>query len=122
MEIEWNTNYIDPQNLINISKGDQARMERYLRQFMELIPIRVADLKKHLREDNRKMIRQTLHQMSPQLQFFGIPDVVMPIRRLEFEYQTMPHKDLENLVNKILQKLGGACGEVDCIIRSNFSK
>jgi HPt (histidine-containing phosphotransfer) domain-containing protein len=122
MEIEWNTNYIDPQNLINISKGDQARMERYLRQFMELIPTRVADLKNHLREDNRKMIRQTLHQMSPQLQFFGIPDVVMPIRRLEFEYQTMVHKDLENLINEILEKLDGACGEVDCILRNNFSK
>ena len=122
MEIEWNTKYIDPQNLINISKGDQARMERYLRQFMELIPKRVADLKNHLREDNRKMIRQTLHQMSPQLQFFGIPDVVMPIRRLEFEYQTMAHKDLENLINEILEKLDGACGEVDLIIRNNFLK
>lgn len=122
MEIKWNTNYIDPQNLINISRGDHARMERYLRQFMELIPARVADLKNHLNEDNRKMIRQTLHQMSPQLQFFGIPDVVLPIRRLEFEYQTMPFKDLETLINVILEKLDGACEEVELIIRNNFSK
>ncbi|MFK7776309.1 MAG: hypothetical protein AB8F94_29575 [Saprospiraceae bacterium] len=121
MEIEWNTNYIAPQNLINISRGDKNRMERYLRQFQELIPARVEDLKKHLNDNDRKMIRQTLHQMSPQLQFFGIQNVVVPIRRLEFEYQTMPLDDLEILINGILEKLDGACGEVDSIIEKNFS-
>ena len=109
MEIKWNTNYIDPQNLINISREDKNRMERYLRQFQELIPARVEDLKKYIEGNDRKMIRQTLHQMSPQLQFFGIQNVVEPIRRLEFEYQTIPFDDLEKLINRILEKLDGAC-------------
>ena len=58
--------------------------------------------------------------MSPQLQFFGIPDVVQPIRRLEFEFQTMPFDDLEILVNNILDKLDGACHEIDLIIKTYF--
>lgn len=89
MEIEWNIKIIDLDNLINISRGDKGRMERYLRQFQELIPGRVTYLKKYLKENDRKMIRQTLHQMSPQLQFFGIPDVVQPVRRLEFEFPSL---------------------------------
>ncbi len=120
MEIEWNTNYIDPQNLINISRGDKSRMERYLRQFQELIPTRVEDLKKYINDNDRKRIRQTLHQMSPQLQFFGIQNVVEPIRRLEFEYQTIPFDDLKILINGILAKLDGACREVKVIIENNF--
>ena len=121
MEIEWNTKFIDPSNLISISRGDSAKMERYLRQFMELIPTRVADLKMHLKDGNRKLIRQTLHQMSPQLQFFGIPNVVMPIKRLELEYETMPFNDLETLINEILRKLDGAFEEVNGVIKVYFS-
>lgn len=120
MEIDWNTNYIDPQNLLNISRGDKNRMERYLRQFQELIPTRIDDLKKYQKNKDRKMIRQTLHQMSPQLQFFGIQGVVDPIRRLEFEYQTIPLEELKFLIDRILEKLDGACGEVDSIIEDNF--
>lgn len=120
MEINWNTNFIDPQNLINISRGDQKRMERYLRQFQELIPSRVSELKKFLKVDDRKKIRQTLHQMSPQLQFFGIPDIIAPVRRLEFEYETMPSEELGILVNDILEKLDAACKEVDSILANYF--
>ncbi|TNE60526.1 MAG: hypothetical protein EP344_07075 [Bacteroidetes bacterium] len=120
MEIKWDTTYIDPQNLISISRGDKTMMLKYLNQFQELIPLRIENLKASLAAEDRKMIRQILHQMSPQLQFFGIPGILTPIRRLEHEYETMPMEDLKNLINDILAKLAGATEEVELILKNNF--
>ena len=120
MDIKWNTTYIDPQNLISISRGDKNQMLKYLNQFQELIPKRIESLKSSLTAEDRKMTRQILHQMSPQLQFFGIPDVIQPIRRLEFEYKTMPLEDLKALVNDILIKLDAAIREIEVVLKNNF--
>lgn len=120
MDTNWNCTYIDPQNLISISRGDKNRMLKYLNQFQELIPQRIENLKEHLKAEDRKMIRQILHQMSPQLQFFGIPGVVDPIRALELEYETMPIENLKSLVNDILLKLDHAGKEVEQILKNHF--
>ena len=120
MEINWDTTYIDPQNIISISRGDKTRMLKYLNQFLELIPPRIESLKSNLEKDDRKMIRQILHQMSPQLQFFGIPGVLTPIRRLEHEYETMPLGELKEMVNEMLEKLDGAHKEVALVLKNNF--
>lgn len=120
MDIKWNAGYIDLQNLISLSRGDKGRMLKYLNQFQELIPERVGELKEHLEERNRKMIRQVLHKMSPQLQFFGVPDVLTPIRRLEHEYETMPMEELTNIVYDLIGKLEGANSEVEMIIKNHF--
>ena len=120
MDVKWNPTYIDLQNLISISRGDKNQMLKYLHQFQELIPQRIVSLNHSLEAGDRKMIRQILHQMSPQLQFFGIPDVVQPIRRLEFEYLTMPLEDLKSLVHDILIKLDGAIQEIDTVLKTNF--
>ncbi|HMC01622.1 MAG TPA: hypothetical protein VKN14_11360 [Flavobacteriaceae bacterium] len=121
MDVKWNnTSYIDLQNIINISRGNQDRILKYLNQFKELIPERMGYLKMSLKNGDRIMIRQILHKMSPQLQFFGIKDITTPIQRMEFEYQTMPIKELEALVNEIIAKLEGAVAEVSKIIDSNF--
>ncbi|PSR13860.1 MAG: hypothetical protein DA408_12925 [Bacteroidetes bacterium] len=109
------------KNLISISRGDNARMLKYLNQFQELIPPRVENLKACLQADDRKMIRQILHQMSPQLQFFGIPGMLTPIRRLEHEYETMSRKELKTLVDRMLKKLDGAIKEVALIVKNNFT-
>ena len=120
MDIIWNTTVVNPQELINISRGDKNRMLKYLYQFQTLIPTRIEALKESLESGDRKMVRQLLHQMSPQLQFFGIEDVVQPIRRLEHEYETMHMEDLHNLVHSILIKLDSAIKDVNSILKDNF--
>lgn len=112
MELHWNPQYIDLQNVINIARGDRLRMLKYLDQFLELIPQRMDALRISIADEDRKSTRQILHQMSPQLQFFGIPGVVTPIRRLEHEYQTMPLSELRALVMDILEQLENAVEEV----------
>ena len=121
MNVKWNdSTIIDLQNIINISRGNPDHILKYLKQFLELIPERLKDLKINLENGDRMMIRQILHKMSPQLQFFGIKNVTTPIQRMEYEYQSMPINELEQLVNDIIAKLEEAVTEVSKIIDSNF--
>ena len=120
MDISWNTNYIDLQNVVNISRGDSSRLLKYLNQFKELIPDRLYLLKQALYVEDRKQIRQVLHKMSPQLQFFGIQNIIIPIQRLEFEYESMPFDEMEAIVKDIIHKLEEALMEVNATIVTYF--
>jgi len=120
MDITWNAKYIDPQNLIEVSHGDKNRLLKYLNRFQELIPNRIEKLQQGLEAEDRNMIRKTVHQMSPQLQFFGIRNVETIVRRLEFEYQSLPLDELKLLVQDFLDKLEGIQKEVALILKSNF--
>jgi len=104
--------YIDSTQLVQIARGDKERMLKYLTQFEELIPQRIEHLKERLAEEDRRSVRQILHQMSPQLQFFGIPDVVEPIQNLATQYETIPISELHELVLFIIHQLEHAMEEI----------
>jgi len=121
MNIISNTNTINLDELISFSRGDKNVIHKYLKQFSSLIPGRIDSLKEQLKAEDRKRVRQILHQMSPQLQFFGIDGVVTPIRRLEHEYETMPLDELKQIVANIINKLYLATKEVDMVLNENFN-
>ena len=121
MEIHWDSRLVNLENLIRHSRGDQLKVQRYLQQFLTLIPPRRAALQVSLQAHDRKTTRQILHQMSPQLQFFGVPEVVAPIKRLGLEYQTMEWQELQSLAETILQRLLAACQEVERVLQVYFA-
>lgn len=114
-----NLNFISLENLNSIARGDELRILKYLKQFESLIPERVNQLKQNLESKDRIEIRQLVHKMSPQLQFFGIKNIETTIQRLEFEYLTMEFKELEKLVKDIILKLDGAVTEVTKLINQH---
>nr|WP_321247101.1 hypothetical protein [uncultured Psychroserpens sp.] len=118
--MHWNTKTINPQDLIKISRGDDKVIHKYLLQFQELIPQRINSLKEYLKVEDRKQVRQLLHQMSPQIQFFGIMDLIKPIRRLELDYDTMPIEELNTLVEAVIIKLNLALNDVYLTLKENF--
>jgi HPt (histidine-containing phosphotransfer) domain-containing protein len=120
MDLHWNKNLLDLHKLVEVSRGDADRMLRYLNQFQELIPTRTSLLRKYLTNMDRKMIRQTIHQMSPQLHFFGLPDVRDPIERIENEYETIPIEELKSLSLQMIDQLEAAKSEIDRIVQDNF--
>lgn len=120
--MNWNTKIINPQDLINISRGDNKIIYKYLLQFQELIPRRINSLKDNLKAEDRKQVRQLLHQMSPQIQFFGIMDLVKPIQRLELDYETMPLEELNTLIEKVIIKLELALNDVTSALEENFDQ
>lgn len=122
MEISWNTDYIDLQQLKNTSRGDWVKMKRYLVQFLELTPERMEILRCHLASQDRKKIRQIIHQMSPQLQFFGVPGIISPISRLGLEYNTMEWQELAGIADLVIDRLEAACLEIQRVIETYFEE
>ncbi len=120
MDLTWNSVLIDLQNLIDLSRGDANKTQKYLLQFLELIPPRIESLRLSLQARDRKTTRQILHQMSPQLQFFGVPEVVTPIRQLGLAYQSMDWVELQAMAEGIMERLQLACEEVDKVLKTNF--
>jgi len=119
---DFNTQYINLQNLIAHSRGNQEKFEQYLRQFVELLPKRLDALAENAKSENRKLMRQQLHQMSPQLEFFGVPEVVPIIKRLELEYELIDISEYKNLVNKITDQIRLACDEASTILQNQHDK
>ncbi|WP_373071690.1 Hpt domain-containing protein [Zeaxanthinibacter enoshimensis] len=108
--------YIHLSNIEFISRGDDTRVMEYLVQFKELIPELSVRLEKALSNKDRIQIRQILHKMSPQLQFFGITDLVEPIQRLEYEYDSIALAELEDLVRNVITILNRSLDEVSHVI------
>ena len=115
-------NYIDLNNVKTISRGDDARMLKYLNQFNILIPERIVQLQKALEEQDRLKIRQILHQMSPQIQFFGLLRVSSQIQRLELKYASITFEDLNTQVNQIITILKKSLAEVSQSIDTYSNK
>ncbi|WP_460218307.1 hypothetical protein [Psychroserpens sp. MEBiC05023] len=120
INLHWDTNIINLDNVIAISRNNKQHILKYLNQFLELISERLLQLETSLEQDDRKLTRQILHKMSPQLQFFGIQNVMTPINRLEYEYNSMSKNELNNLVSKIIITLEEAINEVSKLKDSDF--
>ncbi|WP_228852486.1 hypothetical protein [Aegicerativicinus sediminis] len=114
------TKHLKLENVYQVAKGDSNRILKYLEQFKVLIPERLEQLNLAMSQKNRLNIRQVLHKMSPQLQFFGITDQILHVQRLEFEYETMPFSEIEVLVDDIIIILEEAVNEATAIIDQGF--
>ncbi|UJH67365.1 hypothetical protein [Allomuricauda sp. SCSIO 65647] len=110
------TKYVDLSNVLSISRGDDERILKYLDQFNQLIPERMIELQRAIDNQNRLKIRQIVHQMGPQIQFFGISSIVPLVQQLELEYETIPIKDLNDHVVQIMAILEKALAEVSQLI------
>lgn len=112
------TRYINLEHVKSIAQGDDKRFLLYLTQFNELIPERLEILKIALVANNREEIRQILHKMSPQLQFFGVQNITVPIQRLESEYQIMPSEMMNEMILEVIGILELALSEVRLVLEN----
>lgn len=66
-----------------------------------------------MKDKDRKGIRQCLHTMSPQLEFFGINDAVTLKYRLELEYESFPQEEMNAMLERLLTKIDKSSLEID---------
>lgn len=118
MHIDWNPQYFDLDNLVDVARGNQKILLRYLNQFVQLVPSRLQELNGCVQEEDRSGAREVLHAMIPQLEFFGVQGVVGPIRDLQDIYLDVEWGELEERVNEIAGDLELTCGEVEELINS----
>jgi len=116
MKANYNTLHVDLINVLEISRGNELKKKKYLQQFIDLIPTRIEKLKQSLEAEDRVAVRKILHNMSPQLQFFKVEGVGGIIKKIEFEFHSMPMAELRQLTNQCIGKLTLALEEVNQII------
>lgn len=110
------TKHIDLSNVETISRGDDERILKYLNQFNHLIPERLVQLQKAVDAQDRSKIRRIVHQMSPQIQFFGISNILPTIQKLELEYESIVFEDLKAQVAQIINTLENSLAENSLLI------
>ncbi|MEO1715429.1 MAG: hypothetical protein AAFU60_19040, partial [Bacteroidota bacterium] len=108
---------LDLSRLRQISRGDRSRSMRYLRQFQELIPARLELLELARYEEDRKTIRQVVHQMRPQLEFFGLAQLLSGLQLLEVQYRTMAWEKLTGILDKLKAILLKALQELIAVLQ-----
>ena len=118
MELNWNKEVLDLEKLHVVTRGNPEKLKQYLLQFVELIPVRTGMLRKYLKEEDRNMMRQTVHQVSPQLHYFGLKDVAQVIQTVEQEYTSLPMEQLKTLVLDLIHKMETAEQEVSRILEN----
>lgn len=116
MDVNTNTQFIDLKNVIDISRGDHQKLHKYLNQFVSLIPNRVDKLKFNLKKGDKPGVRKVLHNMAPQIQFFGVSEIETEITRVELELDKLTMEELNNIVDRIVDKLEKAISEVNSIL------
>lgn len=117
MSIPIQLEYLDLSQLRQISRGERSRSLRYLHQFQELIPSRLDLLESARQQEDRKGIRQVVHQMRPQLQFFGVSSFLPDLPRLETEYETLDWEYLNEFIQRLQVVLGKALEELARVVQ-----
>jgi HPt (histidine-containing phosphotransfer) domain-containing protein len=112
MKNDWNTRYIDPKNLNKVSRGNSKIIVKYLKQFEEIMPVKIDALQSALAAEDREETRKVLHSISPQLQFFGVPRIVPVIRKILDNHQKLPWNTIASQSQAIIQVIEAATAEV----------
>lgn len=120
MDWQLETIHVDLSNILEIARGDQDRFLKYLRQFVELVPVRCTLMQDAVGQRDRERIRAVVHSMKPQVLFFGVKGVAAPIESIENEFESMPIEHLNELVRGMLQQFTSAAKEIDAILTEHF--
>ena len=119
MNKKLNTKYINLDNVMAISKGSEEKVMSYLTQFTTLIPDRIERLQKEIASHNDQQIKRVLHNMSPQVQFFGLPKTIDAIKRVELEYDQLNFDEKKSIIFGIIGQLEDAVKEVNTILNKS---
>ena len=114
--INWNAEYINLENLRNTARGNHEIFKKHLRLFLELVPNRIEKLNQALDNSQLDIAKGIIHKMRPQLQYFGTPSILQTLRRLEFEYESLPEKDLRFLLDELSTQLQVAQQEISRVL------
>ncbi|MEO6167586.1 MAG: ATP-binding protein [Chitinophagales bacterium] len=78
--------WIKLDSLHQLVSGDPVQVNRYLKLFHELIPIRMAALKEALQKQDYLTIRKTVHVMKPQMASVGLERAKKLAENIESNY------------------------------------
>lgn len=120
MEISWNSERINLERLMAMGQDRHGLVERYLRQFLELVPQRVESLELAIAQKEFESARLIIHQMKPQLHFFGLPIQWAALENIPNLIESKKHEVLIDLFKELKTTLNNSVLEVESLIQTHF--
>lgn len=90
---------VDLSYLINFTKGDKEKVNKYIGMFRSMAPEMLAAMKGHLAQQQYTELKQTAHALKPQLKYMGIIRSIETIAQIETIAGEL--KDLHSLNNLV---------------------
>lgn len=98
--------------LDQLCKGNAEKKQRYLRQFLEMIPPAIEKIRVGLEAGDSQAIRQAVHFLAPQLAFFGIEDFALILKQLGRQPDRLNLHDLHQSIVQAVDKTSQATTKV----------
>jgi len=105
-------NHINIESLIELCKDDKIKQLKYLKQFLDLIPISKDRLEYCIKTKNRVELLGEIHYMLPQLIFFGIHDFTNILKKKD-DPIPLTFEELTNYIKPGLIKIDKALEEIE---------
>lgn len=78
-----NYQFINMDFLNQFTKGDPAKMKKYIAMFLQSAPDAISAMKQHHAGSHWEQLKTTAHALKPQLAYMGIDTLKEPILRIE---------------------------------------
>lgn len=94
---------IDLTFLQAFTKGDEAKMKRYIGMYLKMAPETIGQMKEHLHNQNWQQLAITAHSLKPQTDYMGISELKAVLIEIEEGVKQHRVEDMEALVKKAQQ-------------------
>lgn len=110
---------IDLSELNNLVGGDIIKFQKYLNQFVTIVSANIQKFEELTISEDRAQIKKIVHQIKPQLIFFGVPDIKLWITRLETEIMSWHADELAAFMQSFTQLLVASVDEVISLLKAS---
>jgi HPt (histidine-containing phosphotransfer) domain-containing protein len=110
---------VDLAELNNLVGDDIAKFQKYLNQFIVVISDKIKELNELSISQDRNQIKKIIHQIKPQLIFFGVTDIRQLVSRAEREIFSWENDELTAYLQSFIQLLQASVDEVTSILKAN---
>ena len=109
---------VNLERLDRLCKGDLQKKQKYLQQFLELVPPKASEVLAGLRANDEMLVRQSVHFLAPHLSFFGIPDFAEILEDLGAKPDQEKLRILSTRIEQAVDKAHAAATEVNDMLKN----
>lgn len=99
--------------LTGFTKGDQAKMKKYINMFLDIAPKSVADMERYNAEKKFDELKVVAHSLKPQVSYMGIKHLETTIKEIELFAGSKTNTDaLPEKISYFKAECAKACEEL----------
>ncbi len=103
--------------LTGFTKGDNAKMKKYISMFLDIAPKSIAEMEQYHKEQDYDRLKVVAHSLKPQVSYMGIKHLETTIKEIELFAGSRTNTDqLPDKINYFKAECGKACEELSAAV------